>query len=273
MEGESEVPMKNWLGLEKQVIIVTGGSSGIGDSIVTALLENGAIVHNFDLNENSRHHANYTFHQVDVSSKTLIESTVEKIWLCEGKIDGLVNNVGIALPGMLVNPDGTGLYELTEDMFDRSVAVNQKSVFLMSQVVARKMVLQKSGVIVNMSTESAREGSIGQGFYVGTKGAINSMTMSWAKELGKYGIRVLGVAPGIMEETALRSPAYEETLAFVRGISVDKLREGYEKNTSIPLGRSGKLSEVADVVCFYLSHRASYMSGIITNIAGGKSRG
>ena len=205
--------------------------------------------------------------------KTEIEQQVAHVFRKFGRIDGLVNNAGIALPGMLINPDNTGKYELTEELFDRTVSVNQKSVFLMSQAVARKMVLQHSGVIINMSTESAIEGSIGQGFYVGTKGAINSMTCTWAKELGKYNIRVLGVAPGIMEETDLRSEKYEETLAFVRGISPKELREGYVKASSIPLGRAGKLTEVAEVVAFYLSEHASYLTGIITNIAGGKSRG
>lgn len=265
--------MTNWLNLEEDCIIVTGGSSGIGKSIVTALLENGAIVYNFDLQDSDISHKQYHFYQVDVSVKTQVDKAVEAVWQQERKIDGLVNNAGIALPGMLVNPDGTGHHELTEAMFDRIYTVNQKSVFLMSQTVAKKMIQQQSGVIVNMSTESAREGSIGQGFYVATKGAINNMTMSWAKELGKHSIRVLGVAPGIMEETALRSRSYEETLAFVRGISVQTLRENYQKNSSIPLGRAGKLREVADVVCFYLSDRASYLSGIITTIAGGKSRG
>ncbi|MDN6004871.1 MAG: SDR family oxidoreductase, partial [Enterococcus sp.] len=208
-----------------------------------------------------------------VSKKTEVEDQVAKVYRTFGKIDGLVNNAGIALPGMLVNPDGSGNYELTEELFDRSIAVNQKSVFLLSQAAARVMIPQRSGVIVNLSTESAREGSIGQGFYVGTKGAINSMTCTWAKELGPYNIRVLGVAPGIMEETDLRSESYEETLAFIRGITVEELRQGYEQAATIPMGRAGRLSEVADVVAFYLSDHASYLSGIITNVAGGKSRG
>lgn len=266
--------MDSWLDLKKKTIIVTGGSTGIGRSIVERLLDNGAIVINFDLADpDPIQNKNYFFLETDVSDKQKINNNVETVWAKFNYIYGLVNNAGIALPGMLVNPDGSGKYELTEEMFDKTVAVNQKSVFLMSQSVARKMVIQKEGVIVNMSTESAREGSIGQGFYVGTKGAINSMTCTWAKELGKYNIRVLGVAPGIMEGTKLRSLKYEETLAFVRGTTIEKLRENYENASSIPLQRVGKLTEVADVVCFYLSHRASYLSGVITNIAGGKSRG
>ncbi|MCH3963489.1 MAG: SDR family oxidoreductase [Clostridium sp.] len=266
--------MTSWLKVENKVVIVTGGSSGIGRSIARKLLENSCIVINFDLSDdNSIASKKYSFYKTDVSNKKQVDRSVQQVWEEYGKIDALVNNAGIALPGMLVNPDGSGKYELTEEMFDRITAVNQKSVFLMSQAVARIMITQKYGVIVNMSTESAREGSVGQGFYVGTKGAINSMTCTWAKELGKYNIRVLGVAPGIMEQTKLRSLQYEEALAFTRGITVESLREGYKKSSSIPLGRSGKLTEVADLVCFYISGRASYMSGIITNIAGGKSRG
>lgn len=266
--------MESWLGLDNKVIIVTGGSAGIGCNIVKCLIENNALVVNFDLKSTDQiKQKNYYFYKVDVSKKNEVDQQVAHVFQKFGRIDGLVNNAGIALPGMLINPDNTGKYELTEELFDRTISVNQKSVFLMSQAVARKMAIKHSGVIINMSTESALGGSIGQGFYVGTKGAINSMTCTWAKELGKYNIRVLGVAPGIMEETDLRSECYEETLAFIRGISLEELREGYIKASSIPLGRAGKLMEVAEVVAFYLSEHASYLSGIITNIAGGKSRG
>ena len=75
-----------------------------------------------------------------------------------------------------------------------------------------------------------------------------------------------------MEETGLRTLAYEEALAYTRNISVEQLRAGYSKTSTIPLGRSGKLHEVADLVC-YLSDRSSYITGITTNVAGGKTRG
>ncbi|MRF83130.1 SDR family NAD(P)-dependent oxidoreductase, partial [Escherichia coli] len=87
------------------------------------------------------------------------------------------------------------------------------------------------------------EGSEGQSCYAATKAALNSFTRSWSKELGKYGIRVVGVAPGILEKTGLRTPVYEEALAWTRNIPVEQLREGYTKN-AIPIGRAGKLSEV-----------------------------
>lgn len=73
-------------------------------------------------------------------------------------------------------------------------------------------------------------------------------------------------------KTGLRTPEYEEALAWTRNITVEQLREGYTKN-AIPIGRAGKLSEVADFVCYLLSARASYITGVTTNIAGGKTRG
>ena len=101
---------------------------------------------------------------------------------------------------------------------------------------------------------------------------LNSFTRSWSKELGKHGIRVVGIAPGILEKTGLRTPEYEEALAWTRNITVEQLREGYTKN-AIPIGRAGRLAEVADFVCYLLSERASYITGVTTNIAGGKTRG
>lgn len=135
------------------------------------------------------------------------------------------------------------------------------------------MVRQGSGVILNMSSESGLEGSEGQSVYAASKNAVNSLTRSWAKELGKKGVRVVGVAPGILEATGLRTLAYETALAYTRGITIEQLREGYAKTSTTPLGRSGKLTEVANTVAFLLSDRASYIHGVTINVAGGKTRG
>lgn len=84
---------------------------------------------------------------------------------------------------------------------------------------------------------------------------------------------MVGVAPGIMEATGLRTLAYEEALAYTRGKTVEELRAGYSSTSTTPLGRSGRLTEVADLVAYYLSDRASYITGVTTNVAGGKTRG
>ncbi len=125
--------------------------------------------------------------------------------------------------------------------------------------------------IVNVASECGQEGSIGQSLYAATKGANMALTRSWAKELGPHNIRVVAIAPGIIEKTALRTNAYNDALAYTRGTTADKLSTDYSK--SIPLGREGKLSEIANLVVFLLSDRASYITGTCINISGGKSRG
>jgi sorbitol-6-phosphate 2-dehydrogenase len=134
----------------------------------------------------------------------MVEQTVNKF----GKIDVLVNNAGINLPRLLVDMySDDRKYEVDENVFNKILSVNQKGVVFVTQAVVRNMLARKvKGVIINISSESGMEGSIGQSLYAGTKGAVNSYTRSWAKELGKFGIRVVGVAPGINEKTGLTTP-------------------------------------------------------------------
>lgn len=265
--------MSNWLGIQGRVYIVTGGSSGIGAAIVRELVAQKSKVVVADLNSPENEEGVY-FVRTDVSKKSDVERLVEKTHEKFGRIDGLVNNAGINLPRLLVDSkQPNGKYELNEGEFEKMFSINVKSVFLLSQAVARYLVKQGKGVIVNMSSEAGLEGSVGQSVYSSTKAAINGLTRSWAKELGKKGLRVIGVAPGIMEATGLRTPAYEEALAYTRNKTVDELRAGYKSTNTTPLGRSGKLSEVANLVAFALSDRAGYITGVTINVAGGKSRG
>lgn len=264
----------DWLNLKDKVYIVTGGSSGIGKAIVKELLNDGAKVVNADLKKMDYVHDNLHFIKTDVTSLAQIENTVKETLDTFKDIDGVINNAGINLPKLLVDlDDPKGEYELNEETFNKIFSINVKSVLLMSQAVARVLAKKKSGVIINMSSEASLEGSQGQGIYAGTKAAINGLSRSWAKELGKYNVRVVGVAPGIMEATGLRTEGYEKALAYTRGITVEKLREGYQSTSTTPLGRSGKLGEVATFVAFLLSDKASYITGVTVNVAGGKSRG
>jgi len=211
-----------------------------------------------------------SFIKTDVSRKDEVDAMVKQVKENYGKIDFLVNNAGILIPRLLVDPEGKE--EITGEIFDRMIAVNQRGALFCAQAVAREMLDDGvKGVIVNVTSESGLEGSAGQSVYASTKAALYSFTRSWAKELGRYGIRVAGVAPGILEVTALRSPEYERALAYTRGITVEELRLSYEK-VSIPLGRVGTLEEVANVVCFLVSDMGSYVTGTVVNISGGKSR-
>ena len=266
--------MTNWLDIQDKVYVVTGGSSGIGASIVQRLLEVGAKVANFDLVDQENQNESYLFVKVDVTSSQEIEQGIQAVLDKFGTIDGLVNNAGINIPALLVddkNPKSK--YEINEGLFDKMISINMKGFYMVAQAVARILVDKGQGVLINMGSEAGLEGSEGQSCYAATKAAVYSFTRSWAKELGKKGVRVVGVAPGIMEATGLRTDAYEEALSYTRNITVDDLRKSYAKTTTTPLGRSGKLSEVADTVCFLLSERAGYITGETLNIAGGKTRG
>lgn len=270
----------DWLGLEGKVAMVTGGAQGIGKACCDGLAQVGVKVVVADVNEEAGHAAaadmkqrfnrGQLFAKVDVTNQKSVEGLVEATLQAFGRLDILVNNAGILIPRLLVDP--AGKEELTEPIIDKQMMINQKGYFLCAQAASREMLKSgKGGVIINMASESGLEGSEGQSVYAATKGAIYSMTRSWAKEMGKYNIRVVGVAPGILELTALRTPEYERALAYTRGITVEELRSKYEK-TSIPLGRSGKLQEVANVVCFLSSERAGYIHGTTVNVSGGKSR-
>ena len=251
---------ENWLNLEGNVVIVTGGSSGIGESIVKELLELGVYTVNADIHPGKTEHENLLYIKTDVSSKADIDNLIKKVMEKYGKIDGLVNNAGINIPKLLVDAKDTGSkYMADETAFDKMTSINQRGLFLISQAAGKVFVDQKHGVIVNMSSESGAEGSEGQSIYAATKAALNSYTRSWAKELGKYNVRVVGVAPGIMEETGLRTIEYETALAYTRGITVEQLREGYSKTSTIPLSESGTRYQESSKIIFFLLVKATFI--------------
>lgn len=264
---------ENWLCLDGKVVIVTGGASGIGRHVVTSLLAAGAKAVVVDMNVRTGDTLDGAYCvQCNVTDSASVKAMVDAVLEKYGSVDVLVNNAGINLPRLLVDVKGEKPeYELNDDSFNKMFAVNVKGVFLCAQACARQMVKQGKGVIINMSSESGKEGSQGQSAYSATKGAVDSFTRSWAKELGKYNIRVLACAPGIMEATGLRTNAYNEALAYTRGCKPEDLSTDYSK--VIPLGRDGKLDEVGDLVAYLASDRASYIAGTTINISGGKSRG
>lgn len=266
----------NWLNLENKVIIVTGAASGIGRAVAEELLADGAKVVVCDIADKAPEFAdatadNYLYIKTDVTSHDNVAAMVKQVVDTWGTIDVLVNNAGINIPRLLV--DEAGQYELDEAVWDKVMNVNLKGLFFCSQEVVRIMKAKKSGVVINMSSECGLEGSEGQSVYAASKAAVNALTRSWAKELGRHGIRVVGIAPGILEATGLRTISYETALAYTRGITVEQLRAGYSKTGTTPMGRSGKLSEVATTVAFMASDKAGYIDGVTLNVAGGKTRG
>ena len=264
---------QNWLGIDGRVVIVTGGASGIGYHVVTTLKNANAIPVIADVSVETGDEKDGVYCvKCDVTSQESVQAMVDAVVEKYGKLDAIVNNAGVNLPRLLVDVKGERPeYELNEKSFNIMFGINVKGLMFCAQAAAKQMLKQGGGVIINMSSESGKEGSQGQSAYSATKGACDSFTRSWAKELGKYNIRVVAVAPGIMEATGLRTPAYNEALAYTRGVKPEELSTDYTK--VIPMGRDGKLDEVGELVAYLVSDRSSYIAGTTINISGGKSRG
>ncbi len=267
--------LKNsWLDLQQKVVIVTGGNSGIGRKIVENLLGNQAQVVVADISEPpvAERLANVVYFKCDITRRQDVQAMVQKVGAMFTRIDGFINNAGVNRARLLVDYyEKEPGYELTDQDFDFMVGVNQKGVFICSQEVARIMIKQRSGVIVNILSEAGLEGSKGQSCYAATKAAVQGFTLSWAKELGGFGIRVVGVAPGINERTPMGDDRHRKALAYTRGIDMAEIDGDYSKK--LPLGRCGRLEEIADLVSYLVSEHSSYITGTTINITGGKSKG
>lgn len=273
IKNERGERVNQWIDMKDRVVIVTGGSSGIGSHIVKDLLNNGAKVVIYD-RQPPKEELKETCYFVkgDVTSVADNERLVSQVLTHWGKIDGLVNNAGVTRVRLLVDYYGFDkAHEYQPEDFDYVLNVNAKGVFMVTQAVVRQMIKQKSGVVINITSEAGMEGSVGQSMYSASKGALNAFTLSWAKELGKFNIRVVGVAPGINEPTPMGAGTHMDELAYTRGCKKEDLSPDYAK--VIPLGRQGKLDEIAHLVTFLASDYASYITGTTVNITGGKSRG
>ena len=267
-----------WIDLEGKTVVVTGGAMGIGEAIAADLKGCGANVAVFDVSEpkDYKEDEHTLFIKADIRSKTEMEAAVEQVVQKFGTIDGLVNNAGVTRPRILVDYyKQRPQYELSEEDFDFMVGVNQKGTFTVTQAVTRVMFEKKDGVIINMSSCAGLMGSRGHSCYSATKAAIHGFTMSWAKELGPFGIRVVGVAPDILDRTPANNDEKYRAQAYGRGWAVDTKPEKFFENykSSIPLGRPGHLYEVADLICYLVSSHASYITGVTIPVSGGKSKG
>ena len=261
--------MDHWLQLTDRTAVVTGGASGIGRAVARALAEAGArvVVADRETGAGARvaaelaggAAAGHRFAELDVTDPGSVRAVFATL---PAPLDILVNNAGINLPATLL--------DVGPDEIARTLAVNQTGMILCAQAAAAGMVAAGGGVIINMASESGLEGSAGQSVYAASKAAVYSLTRSWAKEFGSRGVRVAGVAPGPLEPTGMTGAAYMAALARARDTTPEAIDRGYA--AAIPLGRPGTLAEVANVVVFLASPRASYVTGTVVNVSGGKSR-
>jgi NAD(P)-dependent dehydrogenase (short-subunit alcohol dehydrogenase family) len=251
--------------LKGKVAIVTGGSSGNGRAIAEAFVRQGARVIAADLTPepreggvpvvqaiNETHPGMARFLRCDVSSVADLQAVVAAAedW---GGLDIMVNNAGILIKQPLL--------EATQEVFQRMIDVNVKSVLFGAQAAARVMVPRGRGVILNMCSIAGMRGTGGFAHYNLTKGAVRLLTLSLADELGPHGIRVNNVNPGIMrtQMNVVDDPVIGTTTG-----------EGYLD--MIPARRWGEPSEVADACVFLASDMARYVMGTSLVVDGGYLR-
>ena len=241
--------------------IITGASQGIGACIAKRLAKDG---YNIALNhypsETDQANAEAVaeacrafgveaeLFAADVSNYAQCEEMVKAVKARFGTLDALVNNAGITKDGLMVR--------MSEENYDKVIAVNQKSVFNMIKLVGGVMIRQRHGKIVSLSSVAGLHGNPGQMNYSATKAAIIGMTKTTAKELGPRNITCNAVAPGFIH-TAMTDALSEE------------LRAAMVKQ--IAMGRCGEVEEIAGVVSFLASKDASYVTGQVIEISGGLS--
>ena len=245
--------------LKDRVALVTGGAAGIGKATAVRFAEEGATVVICDINaiagEAAAAEIDADFFLVDISDRQAVQEWVEAVFAKHGRIDILVNNAGVLRDGQLVKwKNGEVVSQMTEQDFDLVISINLKGVFNCTQAVVPVMIKQNSGVILNASSIVGLDGNFGQTNYIATKAGVIGMTKVWARELGRYGIRVNAVAPGFtLTEMVRQMP--------------DKILDGMKAHT--PLRRLGEPRDIANAYLFLASDEASFITGDVLRVDGG----
>lgn len=251
--------------LAEKVAIVTGGSKGIGKSIAKTLAHNGAKVAIFDRNFEEAEKVALEIGKDrslaikgDVTVKIDVENMIDKTLDIYGKLDIMVNNAGISTMDHFI--------DIKEEDWDKVMAVNAKGVFLCGQAAAKVLVEQnQGGKIINMASQAGKNGYRCMGNYCASKHAVIGLTKVMAVELAKYNIKVNAVCPGIVETDMKRIERVWG--AKLRDMKPEDIRD--EDFSQVPLGRTAKPQDVANVVMFLASSYSDYMTGQAINVTGG----
>lgn len=241
-----------------KIAVVTGGSRGIGRAVALKLAADGmTVVVNYNGNkekaeavvaEIQANGGQAEAYGCNVSDYSAVEEMMKYVIKTYGSVDVLVNNAGITKDGLMM--------KMSEDDFNQVVDINLKGCFNCTKHVARQMLKQKAGRIINLSSVIGIYGNVGQANYAASKAGVIGITKSMAKELGSRGITVNAVAPGFIE-TDMTAAMTEEAKAVVAD--------------HIAMKRGGKPEEVANLVSFLASENAAYITGQVIAIDGGMS--
>jgi len=245
--------------LQNKVCLITGGAAGIGKATALRFAEEGAKVIICDLAEEAGQQVAQSiggeFYKVNVADRQAVQEWIDTVLAKYDRVDVLVNNAGILRDGQLVKvKEGALVGQMSEADFDLVLSVNLKGVFNCTQAVAPCMIKQGGGVILNATSIVGLDGNFGQTNYVATKSGVIGMTKVWARELGRFGIRVNAVAPGFT--------ATEMVTAMP-----EKILDGMKART--PLGRLGEPRDIANAYLFLASDDASFITGDTLRVDGG----
>ncbi len=231
------------LNLKDKVVIVTGGAAGIGKATVAAFENEGAKAIVWDVPE------------VDVTKGDVIAAAVEKAIAEHGRIDVLVNNAGILRDSQLIKwKDGAIASQMDDAAFDAVINVNLRGVFLCTRAVVPHMIRNGGGVVLNASSIVGLYGNFGQTNYAATKAGVISFTQTWARELGRYNVRVNAVAPGFIATEMVKSMP-------------QKVLDSMASHT--PLGKMGEPADIANAYVWLASDAAKFVHGTVLSVDGG----
>jgi 3-oxoacyl-[acyl-carrier protein] reductase len=241
--------------LKDKVAIITGSARGIGQATALKFATEGARVIVCDLErkavdqvvaqivDTGGQAVGFTLNVTDTASiAAMVRGVMDKF----GRIDVLVNNAGIV--------DDAMFRKMTDEQFDRVIDINLKGTYNCARAIVDIMIAQNAGVILNASSVVGIYGNFGQTNYAASKFGVIGMAKTWARELGRKGIRANAVCPGFVETTILRSIPQKVMQAMI---------------DRVPLGRLAKPEEIANTYAFLASDEASYINGAVIEVSGG----
>jgi len=238
--------------LEKKNIIVTGASGGIGNAIIKKLSEAGANIlasgtRIEKLEELKKNFEGLKILKFDISQSDKIEEFIENATSeLGGNLDGIVNNAGITQDNLAIR--------MSIDEWQKVININLTSTFLMSKFAIKKMLKNKSGKIVNITSVVGHTGNLGQANYTASKAGIVAMSKSLAIEYAKKNININCISPG-----------------FIKTAMTDKIDDKFKENiiSKIPSARLGEPDDIANAVLFLSSNQSNYINGETLHVNGG----
>ncbi len=251
-------------GLRGKVVIVTGAAAGIGRGTARRFAAEGCKVAAWDVNDQAADAVvaelraaggDAAFWKVNVAVADEVAKATAAVVETWGTVDVLVNNAGIVRDAQLIKwKDGQVVASMTDEAWDAVIGVNLRGVFNCTRAVVPHMIAAGSGVVLNASSVVGLYGNFGQTNYVATKAGVIGMTKVWARELGRYKIRVNAVAPGFIATEILRAMP-------------EKVLDSMVART--PLGRMGEVEDIANAYVWLASDAAAFVTGAVLSVDGG----